>query len=102
MTNMTNILYFAGTTIIMTCGLTLWKIYGGNKYKVIKDSEYKNFKIQVIVNPENNVCGFCYEILELNEEISKFLKCDHHFHNECIINIIDQIKSENPCPMCMK
>jgi len=97
--------YFIGTVSLASlCGIAYgyWKIFGPKKYKVVKDYDYKKSKIQVIINPQNNVCGVCYDILELNDEIARFKKCDHHFHNDCIKKQIDISKSDNPCPMCMK
>lgn len=94
--------YFVATLGVASfCGLSYgwWKIYGPKRYKIVKNYNYKNSEIQVIINPQNNVCGICYDLLELNDEIARFKQCDHHFHNECIQKQIDENKT---CPMCMK
>ena len=82
-----------------------WRIFKERDYKILKDYEFKDSRIQLIVNPQNNICGICFELLNENDEIAKFHKCDHHFHPDCIHDQIEKSHSQlpglNPCPMCM-
>lgn len=88
-------------------GLGYLKIFGIRKYKVIKDYEYRNSRVQLIKNPQHNVCGVCFDILEENQEIGRFPRCDHHFCDTCIHKQIDDSQSDlkhpkrHPCSMCM-
>jgi len=85
--------------------LVYWKIFGLTKYKVLKDYIYKESRIQLIKNPQNNVCGICYDILEEHAQIGRFPNCDHHFCEECIHKQVDDSHSnlrKNPCVMCME
>lgn len=85
------------------------KICGERKYKIIKDYQYKNLRIQLIKNPQNNICPHCFEVLEENKEICRYPICDHHFCEKCIHEQVDESQSNlkhprdpiNPCPMCM-
>ena len=82
-----------------------WKIFGARKYKILKDYIYKDYQIQLIKNPQNNVCGVCYEILEEHGEIGRFPKCDHHYCEKCIHKLIDDSHSnlkKRACAMCME
>lgn len=96
-------------SVIGVSGLVFYgynKIFGERKYKVLKDYKYKDLRIQLIKNPQNNVCGICYNILEENEEIGRFPKCDHHFCQKCVHKQIDDSQSnlnlrKHPCSMCM-
>lgn len=85
------------------------KIFGERNYKVLKDYSYKNERIQLIKNPQNNICPKCFELLEENEEICRFPTCDHHFCEKCIHEQVDHSHSNlkqniiiHPCSMCMK
>lgn len=82
-----------------------WKVFGIRRYKVLKEYIYKESKVQLIKNPQNNVCGICYDILEEHDEIGRFPECDHHFCQKCIHKQIDEshsnLKKRKPCAMCM-
>ena len=86
------------------------KICGEKQYKIIKDYEYKTLRIQLIKNPQNNVCPHCFDILEENEEICRYPACDHHFCEKCIHEQVDESQKNlkaidkpitHPCTMCM-
>jgi len=46
----------------------------------------------------NSTCSICYNSI-LNNIVS--LKCNHHYHLECLYNLIKQKKKySNKCPLC--
>lgn len=99
---------FGLATIISLSGIVFYgytKVFSLKQYKILKEYEYKNSRIQLIANPQNNVCASCFEILEENDEIGRFPLCDHHFCQDCIHKQIDDsqsnLKKFNPCSMCM-
>lgn len=78
------------------------KIFGPKNYNVIKDYKYKSSRIQLIKNPQENICPHCFEFLLENEEIARFPLCDHHFCEKCVLKQIDEsIKDNYPCTMCI-
>ena len=106
----------SSVSLFSMCGLMFYsynKIFGEKTYKILKDYKYKNSNIQLISNPQNNICALCFDILEENDEIGRFPKCDHHFCQDCIHQQIDDSQSNllenpvvlrkkvNPCSMCM-
>lgn len=97
----------ASLSVFSLVGITFtyWKIFGNQRYKILKDYIYKDSRVQLIKNPQNNVCGICYDILEEHEHIGRFPDCDHHFCQKCIHKQIDDshsnLKKRKPCAMCM-
>ena len=101
-------IYLAGSflTFLSFCGfggyLVYNKIFGPRKYKILKEYKYKHSEVQLIKNPQNNICPHCFEILEQDEEIGRFPHCDHHYCQDCIHIQIDNSQSDlHPCQMCM-
>jgi hypothetical protein len=97
--------YLATVSIIGSCGFVYYgytKIFGPKNYKVIKDYKYKDSRIQLIVNPQHNLCGHCFNDLNQNDEIARFPNCDHHFCSDCVHELVDMsISNLKVCPMCM-
>lgn len=84
------------------------KVFGEKRYKIIKDYEYKKSRIQLIKNPQNNICPQCFDVMEENKEICRFTACDHHFCESCIHQQVDESQGNlltniyiHPCSMCM-
>ena len=105
-------LFGASATIVGMIGICVYgyqKVFGEKKYKVLKDYQYYDTRIQLIKNPQNNICPHCFDLLEENEEICRFHHCDHHFCEKCIHKLVESsqsnlknLKTIHPCSMCIE
>jgi len=57
----------------------------------------KSFK-EGLFNKEDSTCAICLSEYEENEKI-RILRCEHHFHSECIIV---WLKKNKVCPFCKR
>lgn len=46
----------------------------------------------------NDSCIICYDNYDQSSKVSKFKKCQHHYHSHCIKKWLYQ---DNRCPLCM-
>lgn len=101
----THWIIFIGTATLFSSLLyySYIKVFGEKQYKILKDYKYKHSRIQLIVNPQHNLCGNCYDMIDENEEIGRFPNCDHHFCHNCIHKLVDESHSDlkYPCKMCL-
>ncbi len=71
---------------------------GASAEEITEHSELRTYAADMFADVEDAKCVVCLGEYEAGDEL-RFLRCNHHFHKECLD---EWLKRQGSCPLCVR